>query len=73
MATFFRELSDHPPYRSDRRKKKIKMKKEGKMRISIFIFIYTVHLHTCTQTFKTLVPIGAEKSVTKFSIGEKEK
>ena len=27
----------------------------------------------CTQNLKTLAPIGAEKSVTDFSIGEKEK
>ena len=52
-----------------------KLKKEGKMRISILISIYTVHLPTwrCTQNFKTLALIGAEKSVTEISIGEKEK
>ena len=27
----------------------------------------------CTQNLKTLAPIGAEKSVTEISIGEKEK
>ena len=51
------------------------LKKEGKMRISILISIYTVHfafLKVYTQ-FETLAPIGAEKSVTKISIGEKEK
>ena len=26
----------------------------------------------CTQNLKTLAPIGAEKSVTEISIGEKE-
>ena len=33
------------------------------------------HLHStlCTQNFKTLAQIGAEKSVTEISIGEKEK
>ena len=52
-----------------------KLKKEGKMRICILIFIYTVHfayLKVYTK-FKTLAPIGAEKSVTEISIGEKEK
>ena len=52
-----------------------KLKKEGKMKISILISIYTVHFAflRCTQNFKTLAPIGAEKSVTEISIGEKEK
>ena len=54
-----------------------KLKKEGKMRISILIYIYTVHfayltVTVCTQKFKTLAPIGAEKSVTEISIGDKE-
>ena len=52
-----------------------KLKKEGKMRISILISIYTVHfafLKVYTK-FKTLAPIGAEKSVAEISIGEKEK
>ena len=52
-----------------------KLKKEGKMRISIFISIYTIHfayLKMYTK-FKTLAPIGAEISVTKNFIGEKEK
>ena len=44
------------------------LKKEGKMRISILISIFTVH-----GNIKTLAPIGAEKSVTEISIGEKEK
>ena len=45
------------------------------MSISILISIYTVHfayLKVYTN-FKTLAPIGAEKSVTEISIGEKEK
>ena len=45
------------------------------MRISILISIYAVHfayLKVYTN-FKTLAPIGAEKSVTEISIGEKEK
>ena len=48
------------------------MKKESKMRISILISIYTVLLPSwrCMQNFKT---IGADKSVTEISIGEKEK
>ena len=45
------------------------------MRISILISVYTVYfaylkLYT---NFETLAPIGAEKSVTEFSIGEKKK
>ena len=45
------------------------------MRISILISIYTVrfaYLKVYTK-FKTLAPIGAEKSVTEISIGEKKK
>ena len=52
-----------------------KLKKEGKMRINILIYIYTVYfayLKVYTNS-KTLAPIGAEKSVKKISIGEKEK
>ena len=49
------------------------MKKESKMRISIFISMYTLPSWRCTQNLKTLAPIGAEKSVTETSIGEKEK
>ena len=51
------------------------LKKEGKMRIGILIFIYTVHLAYLKvyKKIKTLVLIGAEKSVTDISIGEKEK
>ena len=52
-----------------------KLKKEDKMSISILISIYTVHfafLKVCIN-LKTLAPIGAEKSVTEISIGEKEK
>ena len=50
------------------------LKKEGKMRISIFIPIYTVHFAFLKvyKKFETLAPIGAEKSVTEISIGEKE-
>ena len=50
------------------------LKKEGKMRISILISIYTVHFAflKVSQNLKTLAPIGAEKSVTEISIGEKE-
>ena len=52
-----------------------KLKKEGKMRINILFSIYTVHfafLKVYTN-LKTMAPIGAEKSVTEISIGEKEK
>ena len=51
------------------------MKKEGKMRISILISISTVHFAYLKvyKNFKTMAPIGAEKSVTEISIGEKEK
>ena len=52
-----------------------KLKKEDKMRISILIFIHTIHfayLKVYTN-LKTLVPIGAEKSVAEIFIGEKEK
>ena len=45
------------------------------MRISFLISIYTVHfafLKVYTK-FKTLAPMGAEKSVTEISIGEKVK
>ena len=58
--------------------------KEGKMKnwikqakwwlASFFPFTqYTLPTWRCTQNFKTLAPIGAEKSVTEISIGEKEK
>ena len=45
------------------------------MRIGILIFIYTVHLAYLKvyKKIKTLALIGAEKSVTDISIGEKEK
>ena len=45
------------------------------MRISILISIYTVHFAFLKvyKKIKTLAPIGAEKSVTEISIGEKEK
>ena len=52
-----------------------KNEKEGKMRISLLISLYTVHfafLKVYTK-YETLAPIGAEKSVTEISIGEKEK
>ena len=45
------------------------------MRISILISIYTVHfayLKVYTK-FENTAPIGAEKSVTEISVGEKEK
>ena len=59
----------------EKQEKNKNLKKEGKMKISISISIYTVHFAylKCTQNFKTLAPIGAEKSVTEISIGEKEK
>ena len=44
------------------------LKKEGKMRISILISIYTVQF-----AILKMYTIGAEKSVTEISIGEKEK
>ena len=47
-------------YIREKEGKNEKLKKEGKMRIS-------------TLMLKTLAPIGAEKSVTEISIGEKEK
>ena len=50
------------------------MKKEDKMRISIFIFIYRTHLaylKVYTKCVKTLAPIGAEKSMTEFSLERK--
>ena len=50
------------------------LKKEGKMSIRILISIYTVHfafLKMYTK-LKTLAPIGAEKSVTKFPLERKE-
>ena len=46
------------------------------MRISILISIYTVQfaiLKMYTNFENTLAPIGAAKSVTEISIGEKEK
>ena len=59
----------------DKEEKKENMIKEGKMRISILISIYTVHFDFLKvyKNLKTLAPIGAEKSVTEISIGEKEK
>ena len=52
-----------------------KNEKEGKLSFSIFIFIYTIHLAylRCTQSLKTLAPIGAQKSATEIFIGKKEK
>ena len=52
-----------------------KLKKEGKMRISILISIYKRHFDFLKvyTNLKTLAPIGAEKSVTEISIGEREK
>ena len=60
------EKNVHMYYIREKEGKNINLKKEGKMRISILISIYTVH-------FAILAPIGAEKSVTEISIGEKEK
>ena len=51
------------------------MKKEDKMIINILIFIYTVdfvYLKVYTK-FLTQPQIGADKSVTDKSIGEKDK
>ena len=52
-----------------------KIEKEGKMSFSIVIFIYTIHLAYLKvyTNLKTLAPIGAERSATEISIGEKEK
>ena len=52
-----------------------KIEKEGKISFSIFIFIYTIHLAYMKvyTKFKTLAPIGVEKSATEIFIGEKEK
>ena len=61
------------------------LKKEGKMSISILISIYTVHFASLKMYTKFENTgfnrsreicdrkIGAEKSVTEISIGEKEK
>ena len=56
-------------------RKNEKLKKEDKMRISILISIYTVHFAYLKvyAHLKILALIGAEKSVTEISIGEKEK
>ena len=45
------------------------LKKEGEMRISLLILIYTIHLPTwrCTQNFKILNDVGAEKTDKNFS------
>ena len=43
---------------------------KGKTSFSIFFFIYTIHL--AYLKFETLIPIGAEISVTEMFIGEKE-
>ena len=47
--------------------------KEGNMRISVLIFIYTVHFGYLKLYTKLKNTIGAKKSVTEISIGEKEK
>ena len=64
-------------YIREKEGKNEKLKKEGKMRISILIFIYTVHfviLKVYTKFENTgSYSIGAEKSVTEISIGEKER
>ena len=61
-------------YITVKERKNEKLKKEGKMRISILISIYTVHFAYLKVyiNFKTLLPVGAEKSATEISIGEKE-
>ena len=69
------EKNVHMHYIREKEGKNENLKKEGKMSISILISIYTVHfafLKVYTN-LKTLAPIGAEKSVTEISIGEKEK
>ena len=63
-------------YKSKRRNKwKIEKRRQKKWGLaSWFPFTqYTLPTWRCTQNFKTLAPIGAEKSVTEISIGEKEK
>ena len=51
------------------------LKKEGKIRLSILISIYTVQFAILKMytKFANTGSIGAEKSVTEISIGEKEK
>ena len=45
--------------------------------VALFVTQYNSSLSSfvqrCTQNFKTLAPIGAEKSVREIFIGEKEK
>ena len=69
------EKNVHLYYTGEKERKNENLKKEGKMRISILISIYTVHFAFLKvyKNLKTLAPIGAEKSVTEISIGEKEK
>ena len=51
------------------------MEKKAKIYQSILVFFPTIHLalSMCTQNLKTVAVIGAENSVTKSFIGEKEK
>ena len=71
---FDRKKCLYVSYKSERRKNG-KLKKECKMRISILISIYTVHIAILKMytKFENTGRIGAEKSVTEISIGEKEK
>ena len=50
-------------------------KKKGKISISNLMVIYTIHFLYLKvyANLRTLAHIGAEKSVTEISIGEKEK
>ena len=49
-----------------------KMEKEAKINHSILVFFPTIYSR-CIQNLKTLAVIGAENSMTKSFIGEKEK
>ena len=62
-------------YKSHRRKKMKNWKKKTKCGLaSEFLFTqYSLPTLRCTQNFKILALIGAKKSVTEISIGEKEK
>ena len=54
-------------------KEKWKMKAKINHRILVFFLKYTWSLSRCIQNLKTLAVIGAENSVMKSFIGEKEK
>ena len=58
---------------TDGKKEKWKKKAKFNHRILVFFPQYTWSLLKCTQNLKTLAIIGAENSVTKCFIGEKEK